>query len=204
MILRRVLGLSLLIFLLIPASRAQAQFGAIGIKGGVNWTSLKGGPPSDGGSGFIGGVYAAGQSGSTVAQFEILFSKRNFVDPTGGAVGGPLSVSENFIQIPALFGFRGGSGTVNAMLYAGPSLSIKTGCSADNGVLSVSCGTVGLEAKGSLWSLIAGLAIDFRMERTVLFFDGRYDNGLTNAFEDRGGKWRSWIFMAGVGYLVPT
>jgi hypothetical protein len=42
------------------------------------------------------------------------------------------------------------------------------------------------------------------MGRVLLIFDGRYDNGLTDAFENRDGKWRSWIFMAGIGYLVPT
>jgi len=204
MSLGRALRLSVLVFLLLPTSQAHAQFGAIGVKGGVNWTSLNGGPPTSSGSGFIGGVYAAGQSGTTVAQFEVLFSKRNFAEPTGGAAGGPLNVTENFIQIPALFGFRGGSGTLNGMLYAGPSFSIKTSCNADDGRLQVSCRTAGLEDKGSLWSLIAGLAIDYQTGRAVIFIDGRYDNGLTNAFDNRDGKWRSWVFMAGFGYLMPT
>ena len=192
------------VLLLLQASEARAQFGAIGVKGGVNWTSLSGDPPSEGGSGFIGGLYASGHSGTTVAQFEILFSKRSFTDPAGGPAGGPLGVSESFIQIPALFGFRGGAGALHAMLYAGPSFSIKTACNADAGNVRVSCSTAGIEDKGSLWSLVGGLAIDFQAGRTTIFFDGRYDNGLTNAFEDRDGKWRSWIFMMGFGYLMPT
>ncbi len=200
MSLRRVLRLSFLVLILLPASEARAQFGAVGVKGGVNWTSLNGGTPTEGGNGFIGGIFAVGQSGTIVAQFEVLFSKRSFVDP----IGGPTRVDENFIQIPALFGLRGGSGTMNAMLYTGPSLSIKTSCNADNGVIEVGCRTAGLVDKGSLWSLIAGFALDFQMGRVLLIFDGRYDNGLTSEFENRDGKWRSWIFMAGIGYLMPT
>ena len=198
------LGLVLLVLFLLTPSEASAQFGAIGVKGGVNWTSLSGDTPTEGGSGFIGGLYAAGQSGSTVAQFEVLLSNRSFTDLTGGPAGGPLGVSETFIEIPALFGFRGGSGALNAMLYAGPSFSIKTSCNADSGGVQVSCSTAGIEDKGSLWSLIAGLALDYRMGHITIFFDGRYDNGLTNAFDNRDGKWRSWIFMAGVGYVMPT
>jgi len=200
MSLRQVLRLSFLLLLLFPVSEARAQFGAIGVKGGVNWTSLNGGTPTEGGSGFIGGIFTGGQSGTIVAQFELLFSKRSFVDP----IGGPTRVNESFIQIPALFGVRGGSGAMNAMLYAGPGLSIKTSCNADNGVIEVGCRAAGLVDKGSLWSLIAGFALDFQMDRVVLIFDGRYDNGLTSAFENRDGKWRGWIFMAGIGYLVPT
>ncbi len=200
---RRVPRLSLLILsilFLLPATEARAQFGAVGVKAGVGSTSLNGGTPTDGGSGFIGGIFAAGQSGSTVAQFEILYSRRSFTESTGSRA----RVTENFIQIPALFGFRGGAGTVHAMLYAGPSLSIKTTCNATAGALELSCRDAGLEEKGSLWSFIAGMAIDFQMGRTVFFFDGRYDNGLTTAFENRNGKWRSWVLMAGFGYLMPT
>ena len=200
MTVRPVLRLSpILLLLLFPASQAHAQFGAIGVKGGANWTSLNGGPPTDGGNGFIGGIYAAGQSASIVAQFEVLLSKRTFFESAGSA-----RVNESFIQIPALFGVRGGGGVVNAMLYAGPSLSLKTSCNVQDGGLERSCRSTGLVDRGSLWSMILGMAVDYQMGQVVLVLDGRYDNGLTNAFENRDGKWRSWVLMFGIGYLMPT
>ena len=189
---------AIILLSLLFAPEARAQFGAIGAKGGVNWTDLSLDTPTEGGSGFLGGLFAYGQSGSIVAQFEVLLSKRSFS-------GEAAEVSEDFIQVPALFGARGGTGTVNAMLYAGPCLSFKTSCKT-TGTAGVeeSCRSAGLLDKGTLWSLIVGLAIDFQFDRVVFILDGRYDNGLTNAFENRDGKWRSWAFMAGIGFLMPT
>ena len=192
------LATAVLLVSLLFASDARAQFGAIGVKGGANWTSLSGDLPSEGGSGFSGGVFAYGQSGVVVAQFEVLLSKRSATGLSG-------ELRESFIQVPILFGARGGSGTLNAMLYAGPSISFKSSCNVTGLTgLEENCRSAGLVDKGTLWSLIAGLAIDYQIDRVVLILDGRYDNGLTNAFENRGGKWRSWALMVGIGFLMPT
>lgn len=200
MIYRRAVRLASVLALasLLCAADSHAQFGAVGVKGGVNWTSLSGDLPSEGGSGFTGGVFAYGQSGAVVAQFEILLSKRSVSGLTG-------ELKESFIQVPVLFGFRGGSGTINAMLYGGPSISFKSSCNFTGlAGLEENCRSAGFVEKGTLWSMIAGLAIDFQFNRVVLIFDGRYDGGLTNAFEDFDGKWKSWAFMVGIGYLMPT
>ena len=197
---RSVVRLSWLLLIPLLAADAHAQYGGIGVKGGENWTDLSGDAPTTGGNGFIGGVYAFGQSGYVVAQFEVLFSKRSFTDGTASA-----EVRESFVQVPALFGVRGSAGTVNAMLYSGPSLSFKSSCKVDVAAAAdQDCRTANLAEKGTLWSLILGLTIDVQLDRVVLLIDGRYDNGLTDAFENREGKWRSWVLMAGIGILMPT
>jgi hypothetical protein len=201
-------GLACVIVLLASlfrAEEARAQFGAVGVKGGINWTDLSGDTPTDGGSGFVGGIYASGQSDLIVAQLEVLLSKRSFTELGLTPSAGTVEFKETLIQIPLLFGARAGGGPLAAMPYLGPSLLLKSSCNVNQGGLDAGCRSVpGFEENSTLWSLLFGLALDYRLGRAMLTLDGRYDLGLSDVFASREGKWRGFALMFGIGYLMRT
>ncbi len=195
-------GLLVVLFLVTGASELHAQRGAIGLKGGINITSVSDAPGSSSQTRFVGGLYWSGEKQMLVVQPEVLYSVRAVKQPDPG--GGESTFKENFVQIPLLFGARIGKGEYTLTPYVGPSLAFKTSCQVEGSTGSQDCDQIAgaPDIHGSLWSIDFGVAFDAWLKKTVLTIDLRYDLGLSSIDDVEDSKWRYLAVMAAIGVPV--
>ena len=176
----------------------------IGAKAGINIANVtfsgEGVSASaDSKTGFVGGAFAQFGIGSPFfIQPEVLYSQK-------GTKEDDVSLAADYLEIPVLFGaaFPLSNSALKPMVFAGPAVGFVLSCDEDG----FDCKD---EIKSTDFSLVFGAGLEYALSRVVLFFDGRYNLGLTNVSEieevigefDISAKNRTWQFMAGVGFPV--
>lgn len=204
---RQTLFAAAIVGLLVPAGVA-AQGVLIGVKGGVNSAtiSLDGDdiPESTSKSGFVGGVFAQFNLGSTFAiRPEGLLSNKGLKI---SAEGIDADVTARYIEIPVLLAARlGNEGGIRPQIYAGPVISFESSCKvAATGAVSfdLDCSDengIDLETKSSDFGGAAGVGLEIPVGALNLIGDARYTFGFSDIAEEDGltAKNRAWSFMAG-------
>ena len=160
-------GLSLLVI-----QPAQAQIN-LGLTGGVNIASVSGSDVSDlnldSDNGWAGGAYLNIGLGSKIGiEGQLLYSNL-------GVSNDSLSVSQDYIQIPALFKFYFGSGGTRFNIFAGPAISFSVDCTTNDDT-SVDCDT----AETGVWSGLIGLGVQFGR----IGLEAHYQSQFSDAFQD--------------------
>jgi len=202
---------------LLPAD-AWGQHGCIGIKGGLNVSTLSVNDPADPDLAFdsqtglvLGGFIQCGTQGWFGLQGEVVYSQNG-----GKARGGDVSsIDLNYIRVPILLVGRLASldGPLYPILYAGPQVAFETSCNVkpeDGQSASVGCDSDELDdpldTNNVEFGLVFGGGVDVVLGGLKGQLDARYNLGLTNL---NGGtdassvsvKNRGWSITVGLGKL---
>ena len=155
---------------------AQAQEIKFGVKAGANFTNFAGDDvDTDGATGFyVGGLVDIGISETFHVQPELLYSME-----------GADEAGLDYLRIPIMAKYYLMEGL---SLQAGPEVAFKMG--AENDLLDE--GTKSVD-----FGIGAGAAYELPMG---LFFDVRYNLGLSNISEDEDGDLKNTGFQVGLGY----
>ncbi|MDH3733864.1 MAG: PorT family protein [Gemmatimonadota bacterium] len=194
--------------LLVPAGLAAQSNSLIGVKAGINSSTVS---FSDGdevdamsATGFVGGLFAQIGLGEMFAiQPEGLYSSKGFKADIDGE-GAQLRV--NYIEIPVLLVARfGDAGGVRPSVFAGPVISFESKCelkSTGSVAFKSDCPDVPdepIETKSTDFGAAFGAGILVPLGGVSLVADARYTLGLTNLTDDdESAKNRAWSFMGGV------
>ncbi|MGW8282824.1 MAG: porin family protein [Gemmatimonadota bacterium] len=187
----------LLVAAMFTPSESSAQT-VIGAKAGIasseiSFSSEGISVSADSRTGFVGGVFAnLGLGEMWFIQPEVLYAAK-------GASFEGETLAVDYLEVPVLFGaaFPISNSAFKPMLFAGPSIAFKLSCD-DSGF---DCSD---DVKSVDFGLVFGGGIQYALENLTLFFDARYDLGLTDVNDDDTEfvevKNRSWQFMAGLGF----
>ncbi len=206
-----VLGLAL-------AAGAQAQAVSLGLKGGLNSSTLKGADVADVGrtvsarQGFGGGGFMQVRLHKYFAvQPEVLFMRKGADFADTGLTG---SFKVDYIEIPLLARVLVPTATpVMPYFFAGPALSFKSKCNVEateSGVtVSVQCDdpSLGTNLKSTDFSGTFGGGFDFDARFAVLSLDARYTVGFTKIADQSANndvKNRTFSVMLGVAMPLTT
>ena len=193
----------LLVAAMFAPSESSAQT-VIGAKAGIasSNVSISGEGASlsfDSRTAFIGGAFASiGVGEMWFIQPEVLYSGK-------GTSVESETLSLDYLEVPVLFGaaFPLSNSSLKPMVFAGPSVGFNLSCDAEG----EDCGDF---INSIDFGLVFGAGLQYALESITLFFDARYDLGLTDfsdglfdEFESSfSAKNRAWQFMAGVGFPV--
>jgi hypothetical protein len=202
---RLVIGVLAGLVLASSGGSAAAQL-KLGLKGGVNVSTvgnLESAINSGSNADFTGGAYVSYTSASAVAlQGELLYSRRSS-DLEDTAIDEKSQVTQNFIEIPVLLGYRFiPDGMLQPMTYLGASASFETSCDVDLEDVDTSgdCSDFfGADTKSTQWAGIIGALLDIDVGPVVLTADARYNYGFSKISGEGDAQWRYFSFMAGIG-----
>jgi hypothetical protein len=184
---------------LLTAAPAAGQGITVGLKGGVNGSTLSDLDDTESRTGFAAGGYAQiGLSRSVFLQPELLYVSRRV---RGTSDGDTAELQTDFADLAALLGFRLIPGGISPFVYGGPILSFETRCriEADSGLSATDCPDFELDTNATQTFLAFGGGVDLALGALILTGDLRYQLGLSEAASDDTAKWRSWSFLVGVG-----
>ncbi len=187
------------LFLFLAAAPAAAQGITVGLKGGVNGSSLSDLDDTESRAGYVAGAYAQfGLSRSVFLQPELLYASRRV---RGTSDGDTAELKTDFADLAALLGLRLIPGAISPFVYGGPILSFETRCriEAESGLSATDCPDFQLDTNATQTSLAFGGGVDLALGALILTGDLRYQLGLSEAATDDTAKWRSWSFMVGLG-----
>ena len=202
---------------LVPAG-ARGQGFTIGIKGGLNFSTLSVDDPANPDlefdsqtGGLVGAFLQCGSTSWFTLQGEVLYSqngaKAQGEDPE-------VKINLNYIRVPVLLMARLASreSPIYPILYAGPQLAFETKCevtgeeSGESASFACDSEELGepLETNNVEFGLVFGGGFEILLNRLTMQLDARYNLGLTNL---NGGtdastvnvKNRGWSFMVGLG-----
>ena len=157
---------------------ANAQEVTFGVKGGVNFSNWDANADTDGITSFyIGGLADFALSESFHVQPELLFSSE-------GAESGDVDLGASFLRIPVMAKYYVADGL---SLQAGPNFGFLI--SEDDA----------LEDALKSFDVALGLGAGYELE-SGLFFDARYNLGLTDLSDVDGFETKTVTFQVGVGY----
>jgi hypothetical protein len=202
---------------LAPAG-AGAQEVTLGLKGGLNLSSLSVDDPADpdldfdNQIDFLAGAFVQFGIGRIFAlQPEVLYSQRGAksrgIDPA-------TKLNQNYNEIPRLLMARLSSreSPIYPLLYAGPTVAFPTRCrvTEEGGGTSESFDCDDPQADGALeptktdFGLVFGGGFEILYSRLTIQLDARYNFGLTNLNDSADAeqvsvKLRTWSFMLGLG-----
>lgn len=197
-------------------TNAWAQ-GTLGIKGGLNVSTLSVDDPANPDFGFddqtdfvVGAFLQCASSGWFALQAEALYSQ-NGAKAQGEE--GEVTLNLNYLRVPVLLMARLASreSPMYPILYAGPQLAFQTRCQVtgeqDGVSQSLGCDDPELEdpleTKKVEFGLVIGGGLEILFSRLTAQLDARYGLGLTNlnaaAPSEVSVKNRGWSFMLGVG-----
>lgn len=196
-----------------PGSRAGAQSAnpnaRIGVMGGVNLAKFSVEDPDDADLsnrvGLLAGLsYARPRPGSFGFEMDLLFSAKGAKSVDGSD---ELTFKLNYLEVPVLLRYDfATTGGVRPHLAAGPSLALRTGCSAEGssgGVsASVDCDALEEELDVKFKSVDVGATVggglDFAVGRNTFTVGARYTLGLVSIVEDETSKNRALSLFAGI------
>ncbi len=199
------------------ASQVEAQSKSIGLglRGGLNLSTVSWSPPPPGEeinskTGFHAGVVVALDLHENFGiEIDGLYTQQGFnsIEP-----GVDANFNGAYIQVPLMAKGRlpvGSSATIRIM--GGPAIEFEVGCTVSgtfSGIeASFDCDdpVVVVERKKTLWSLMFGGGLGINAGPATVFVDVLYDLGLTNLAldsPDETVKSRTWMFSAGFSYPV--
>lgn len=194
--------------LLLPAGIAAQSNSLIGVKAGINSSTISFSDDDDldpmSASGFVGGLFAQIGLGDMFAiQPEGLFSSKGFkadIDDEGA------QLRVNYIEIPVLLMARfGEAGGVRPNVFVGPVLSFESKCELEatgSVAFKSDCADVPdepIETKSTDFGATFGAGIVVPVGGFSLVADARYTLGLTDLTDDDdSAKNRAWSFMGGL------
>lgn len=187
------------LLLVVAAAPASGQGITVGLKGGVNGSSLTDLDQTESRAGYVAGAYAQfGLSRAIFIQPELLYVSRRV---RGTPDGETTQLQADFADLAALLGFRPISGSFSPFVYGGPILSFETRCriEADSGLSATDCPDFDFDTNATQTFLAFGGGVDVALGALILTGDLRYQLGLSEAAKDDNAKWRSWSFVVGVG-----
>ena len=196
--------------LLLVAAPLQAQT-TLGVKGGINVSDISTNVEDlpeviDSKTGFVGGAFATFGLGSLFAvQPELLYSQKGFEASEGELTA---QLGTNYVEIPVLLKAQFQLAMLRPAIYAGPVLSMETGCTVSIVGVSVDCDDDEdfVDREKSEWGAVFGANLDFFLGPVMLLLDARYQLGLTNLADvedsDEEVKNRVWQIMAGIGFTL--
>lgn len=177
------------------SSPAAAQVN-LGITGGVNFATLNGDDVSSldlsSDNGWAGGFYLNLSLGSKLAvEGQLLYANQ-------GVKNDSASVSQDFIQFPALLKYYFGSSGPRVNIFAGPAVSWNISCSVDATSVSADCDTSNIgDPSSSLWSGIIGLGLQFGR----LGVEAHYQTGFSDAIEGIDATYGVFAIMGRFAFL---
>lgn len=195
---------------LLVAAPLHAQT-TIGVKGGINIANVSTNITDieelvDSKTGFVGGAFATFGLGSLFAvQPELLYSQKGFQAEESGLTA---ELGTNYFEVPVLLKAGFDLAMFRPAIYAGPVLSVETGCTFSLQGVSADCdvGDEFSDRKKSEWGAVFGADFGLALGSLVVFLDARYQLGLTNLAdvpdEDDEVKSRTWQIMAGLGFTL--
>jgi hypothetical protein len=171
------------------AAGASAQIN-LGLTGGVNSASLTGndvdGLDLSSKTGGAGGVYLNISLGQKLAvEGQLLYASQGFDAPGG-------SVTQSYVEFPALLKFYFGGSGPKFNIFAGPSVSWQIDCNVNASTVSGNCDTSNIgDPNTSVWSGIAGLGIQFGR----LGVEAHYQSGFSDTFSGVDATYGVWSLM---------
>ena len=188
-----LLGVLLLVYLC--ASAAESQTIQVGLKGGINSTTIGWSTSPLGDqmgelhrrqSVAAGVVLTVSGLGNLRLRTEVLYSGKGFSETQG--IGTVIRARVNYVEVPLLVGWTFPSGSVVPEVYAGPWVGWETACelSQETGVndLAYDCDEIPGEPvsrETTDWGMAVGMTMTIpAMGRLSGFFDVRYSAGLRN------------------------
>ena len=178
----------------------------LGIKAGLDMANLTGDDVSDTSikMGAVGGAFMCYKVTDLVAiQPEVLFAMKG---AKWDSAGYEVNYKINYIEIPVLLKvLLPTEGKIKPALYAGPAIGILMSSKASNGE------EVDMkdETKSTNFSLVAGAALGYQLEKGAIFAEARYDVGLATigkTEDDVDGEEpsiKTSDIMVMVGYAFP-
>lgn len=166
----------------------------IGIKGGLNFSSIQGDNSSESNSkigfnlGLLGHVHISKQF---ALQPEIVYSLQGAESRSGG---NDLSLNLNYVNIPMLFQYMFNNGF---RLEAGPQLGILASAKSE---INNSSTNQKANFKSTDLSLVVG--VSYVKPATGFGFDLRYNHGFTNINETAAFNSYNRVVQLGVFYLL--
>jgi hypothetical protein len=202
---------------LVPSSAAGQGF-TIGLKGGLNVSTLSVDDPSnpelefDSQTDFLAGAFIqCGGIGWFTLQGEVLYSQN------GAKVPGEdpeVQIDLNYIRVPILFMARLASreSPMYPILYAGPQVALQTRCGvsgeSDGVSASFACDSEELdeplETNNVEFGVVFGGGFEVLLSKLTVQLDARYNLGLTNINGGTDASTvsvhnRGWSFALGLG-----
>ena len=171
------------------SSVASAQIN-LGLTGGINSATLTGSAVDSANlsskTGGAGGVYLNLSLGQKLAvEGQLLYASQGFDAPGG-------SVTQSFVEFPALLKFYFGGSGPKFNIFAGPSVSWQIDCNVDASTVSGNCDTSNIgDPNTSVWSGIVGLGIQFGR----LGAEAHYQSGFSDTFSGVDASYGVWSLM---------
>jgi len=113
----------------------------------------------------------------------------------------------DYIQVPVTLGvgFPTG-GSVTPFVFAGPMIGFKASCKAAESGVSIDCPELGLDVKGTDFSILFGGGLGFTAGTGMISLGAWYDLGLTTILDNTvsgGPQPKNRVFGFGLGYSFP-
>jgi hypothetical protein len=196
------------------SAEAQSKSIGLGLRGGLNLSTVSWNPPPpeeiNSKTGFHAGLVVALDLHEFFGiEIDGLYTQQGFnsIEP-----GVDANFNAAYIQVPLMAkGKLPVGSSVAIRIMGGPAVAFEAGCTVSGtqgGVeASFDCDDPLIDAdrKKTLWSLMFGGGLGINAGPATVFLDVLYDLGLTNVAVDSPGetvKGRSWMFSAGFTYPV--
>ena len=183
----------------------QAKQINLGLTGGGALNNIKGSDISGNSAkwGFSwGGFFQFKLHNNAAIQLEALYLPKGTEGVGIFTSQGDLTLT--YIELPATIAAEFGNGPWEASLYGGAAVAFEIKCDFNDGSQTSSCdtGVTSLvSTKSTQFSIPFGIRLDYVLPNGLMLgFDGRYDIGITNVFEDTGAKHRTWLLMGRIAF----
>ena len=200
--------------LLASPANAQSKSIGLGLRGGLNLSTVSWDPPPPGEeinskTGFHGGaVVALNLHRYFGIELDGLYTQQGFNDVAPGL---DATLNGAYIQVPLLAkGMYPVGSSVTIRVLGGAAVEFEVGCNLSGNMggieASFDCDDpiVAVERTQTLWSLMFGGGVGISAGPATVMLDVLYDLGLTNldSTDTDNVKSRTWMFSAGFSYPV--
>ena len=194
---------------------AQSKSIGLGLRGGLNLSTVSWSPPPPGEeinskTGFHAGVVVALDLHENFGiEIDGLYTQQGLNSISTGV---DANLNGAYIQVPLMAKGRLPVGSSVAIrIMGGPAIEFEVGCTVSGTISGIEASfdcddpAVVVERKKTLWSLMFGGGLGINAGPATVFVDVLYDLGLTNLAldsPDETVKSRTWMFSAGFSYPV--
>jgi hypothetical protein len=193
----------------VSTASAQVSVGpsvSFGVLAGANFAKVSdAGDGINSRTGFVGGLSA---DFHLPAHFGIEIDGLYSQQGAKGNIGdSEVTIHVDYVQVPVLLRYQFPTGTpVRPFIVLGPQVGFRVKCEATSGSESASCKDfAGVNAKSTDFSGTAGAGLGFKLGKSELSVQGRYNLGFTKIFDTTesttsNSKNRVFSVMAGLSF----